>query len=44
MILKDKEIIDLLKTIDRKLDIIITMKKTDKLKQASVNKGGNKNV
>lgn len=37
MIFKDKEIISLLKAIDRKLDIVITMKKTDKIKQASKN-------
>jgi hypothetical protein len=43
MIFKDKEVLALLKTIDRKLDIIITMKKTDKIKEASkktTNKGG----
>ena len=35
MILKDSEVINLLKTIDRKLDILITMKKADKIRQAS---------
>lgn len=35
MIFKDKEVLALLKTIDRKLDIIITMKKTDKIKEAN---------
>lgn len=38
MIFKDKEVLALLKTIDRKLDIIIAMKKTDKIKQASRSK------
>ena len=37
MILKDSEVINLLKTIDRKLDILITMKKADKIRQASKN-------
>lgn len=47
MIFKDKEVLSWLKTIDRKLDIIITMKKNDKIKQAAskcktINKGGEK--
>lgn len=37
MIFKDKEIISLLKAIDRKLDMVIAMKKSDKIKQASKN-------
>lgn len=45
MIWKDKEIINLLKSIERKLDVVIAMKKTDKIKQAIKNKnGGKKNV
>lgn len=35
MLFKDKEIIDRLATIDRKLDMIITMQKTEKIKKAS---------
>lgn len=42
MIWNDKEIISLLKSIERKLDIVITMKKTDKIKQAMKNKSGGK--
>ena len=42
MILKDKEVITLLKSIERKLDIVIAMKKTDKIKQAIKNKNGGK--
>lgn len=42
MIWKDKEVITLLKSIERKLDIIIAMKKTDKIKQAIKNKNGGK--
>ena len=38
MIFKDKEIINLLKAIDRKLDVVIAMKKTDRIKQASRSK------
>lgn len=38
MIFKDKEVLALLKTIDRKLDIIIAMKKTDRIKEASRSK------
>ena len=38
MIFKDKEVLTLLKTIDRKLDIIIAMKKTDRIKEASRSK------
>lgn len=37
MIFKDKEVINLLKAIERKLDIVIAMKKSDKIKQASRN-------
>lgn len=36
MVFRDKEIINLLKAIDRKLDMVIVMKKTEKIK--SVNK------
>lgn len=42
MILKDKEVINLLKSIERKLDIVIAMKKTEKVKQAIKNKNGGK--
>lgn len=42
MILKDKEVINLLKSIERKLDTVIAMKKTDKIKQAIKNKNGGK--
>lgn len=42
MILKDKKVITLLKSIERKLDIVIAMKKTDKIKQAIKNKNGGK--
>lgn len=42
MIWKDKEIINLLKSIERKLDVVIAMKKTDKIKQAIKNKNGGK--
>ena len=42
MIWKDKEIISLLKSVERKLDIVIAMKKTDKIKQAIKNKNGGK--
>lgn len=42
MIWKDKEIINLLKSIERKLDIVIAMKKADKIKQAIKNKNGGK--
>ena len=38
MIFKDKEVINLLKAIDKKLDIVIAMKKTDRIKQASRSK------
>lgn len=38
MIFKDKEVLALLKTIDRKLDTIIAMKKTDRIKEASRSK------
>lgn len=38
MIFKDKEVLALLKTIDRKLDVVIAMKKTDRIKQASRSK------
>ena len=45
MIWKDKEVITLLKSIERKLDIVIAMKKTEKVKQAIKNiKGGKSNV
>lgn len=37
MIFKDKEVINLLKAIERKLDIVIAMKKSDKIKQAGRN-------
>lgn len=42
MIWKDKEVITLLKSIERKLDIVIAMKKTEKIKQAIKNKNGGK--
>lgn len=42
MIWNNKEIISLLKSIERKLDIVIAMKKTDKIKQAIKNKNGGK--
>lgn len=42
MIWKDKEIINLLKSIERKLDVVIAMKKTEKIKQAIKNKNGGK--
>lgn len=42
MIWNDKEIISLLKSVERKLDIVIAMKKTDKIKQAIKNKNGGK--
>lgn len=38
MIFKDKEVLALLKTVDRKLDIIITMKKTERIKQVNKRK------
>lgn len=38
MIFKDKEIIEMLKTIDKKLDTIISMKKAEKIKKASERK------
>lgn len=38
MILKDKEIIDKLLNIERKIDLLIMLKKNEKIK------GGNKNV
>lgn len=44
MILKDKEVINLLKSIDRKLDMLILMKKSDRIKNAINNKGGKENV
>lgn len=46
MILKDKEVINLLKSIERKLDIVIALKKTDKIRQTIKNKniGGKENV
>lgn len=44
MILKDKEVINLLKSIDRKLDMLILMKKSDKMKRISKQIGGKENV
>ena len=44
MILKDKEVINLLKSIDRKLDMLILMKKSDKMKRISKQMGGKENV
>lgn len=35
MVFKDKEVLALLKTIDRKLDMIITMKRNERVKKAS---------
>nr|DAE27588.1 MAG TPA: hypothetical protein [virus sp. cti5L29] len=40
---KDKEIVELLKSIDKKLDIIVAIHKTEKIKQASrITKAGGK--
>lgn len=44
MIFKDKELFDLLKSIDRKIDMLILMKKSDKMKRISKQIGGRENV
>lgn len=44
MIFKDKELFDLLKSIDRKIDMLILMKKSDKMKRISKQIGGKENV
>ena len=44
MIFKDKEIINILLSIERKLDMLIALNKTNKIKKAigEINKGENK--
>lgn len=49
MIFKDKEIIDTLRTLEKKIDMLMVMHKTDKIKRASEKsksniKGDEKNV
>ena len=44
MIWKDKEILGQLKNIERKLDMLITMKKNEKINQINKKIGGKKDV
>lgn len=44
MIWKDKEILGQLKNIERKLDMLITMKKSEKINQINKKIGGKKDV